>query len=362
MIVNAVLEATQVMLTLHQHVATHDSSRRGALHTGTTWFNYARYEPHIKYQGTIVVVHGMSPKGIDDARIVALCQALCQVGYRVIAPEVEAIKALQIDTSQIQQVRDIFAALAADAECCPHGTLSVLAPSFSGAICLAAAADPSVAEAISAVCAIGTFTHVDSVVEYLLSDHAADPYGMYIALKKILPLVADNLEVLQPALDAAIQDNLDSAHAAHNKALLQAAKDSALTHYLHTLNNRDRAAVTRLLEDADYRSELFDLSRTAIQHELEQLNIAARLNTLRARVFLLHGKDDPVIPSAQSILLHRHLRQMKKQAALVITPFITHGDTRFRLAKLPDITRIVRGFAFFFDATKASSPSPATSS
>lgn len=344
---HSVWQASQILWSLHSKATTLPKGAKYLHH----WCTYDidvqgcaikvdHYEPELEYAGTLVVIHGMSPKGKQDPRITSLCHALSHVGYRVIAPDIESIKQLIISPSQIDSIAQILFEIAKDELLTPSGKIGVLAPSFSGAMCLAAAALPEIKDRITAVCAIGAFTEVDSVMSYLLNDGAADPYGRFIVLKKIVPLVCPEYGLFQGALDAAIQDNLN-----------EVAFDeftNAYHLYLSVLTEADRQKIRRLFHDASYRESLFNASKEVISEELKALDIVHRIENLSAKVFLLHGAQDSVIPCHQSERLYHELKGLKKQAELVITPFISHGDTSFRLSQLPDIARIVQGFAGYF--------------
>lgn len=298
------------------------------------------YESSTQYAGTLVLIHGMSPKGKRDPRVSVLCHALSKVGYRVIAPDIDSIKQLIICPSQIDAIADILYEIANDEMLTPSGQIGVLAPSFSGAMCLAAASLPKIKEQVKAVCAIGAFTEVDSVMSYLLNHSAADPYGRFIVLKKIVPLVCSDNGLFQGALDAAIQDNL-------NEVSFDEFNNS-YNRYLSVLTESDRQKIRRLFHDSIYREQLFKSSKHLLSAELQALNIVQRIDGLSANVFLIHGLADSVIPCQQSERLYQELMVLKKKAALVITPFLSHGDTKFRFSQLPDLARIIQGFASYF--------------
>jgi len=298
------------------------------------------YEPTVKYQGTIAVIHGMSPKGKSDPRIMILCQAFCQLGFRVVAPDVASVKALIINPAQIEAIADIINVLASNTTLTPGGRLGLLAPSFSGGMCLAAAALPCVNDKIISICTIGAFTEVDSVINYLLTNDLADPYGRYILLKNILPLVFQNDVAIQKALDAAIKDNLNEV------------TNVELQHCLFMLTPEEQTQANRVLHDGAYRTQLFQSSRPILSEALKAMNIVSRLEGLTAKVFLLHGKYDNVIPCDQSEMLYSHLKHLKKEADLVVTPFISHGDTHFSCKLVLDLMNLIKGFTFFFNDLK----------
>lgn len=356
----AAWQALNVMWTLHGEQASGEKSARSELlylegsDIDSSCVSVDVYEPHIKPKGCIAVFHGMSPFGKDDSRIVTLCQSLCHVGFRVVSPDVQSIKTLKIDPRQIDLVADILSALVDQSHLCSSGRLSVLAPSFSGAMCLAAAADERVKDRIISVCAIGAFTEVDSVMNYLLTDTDADPYGRYIVLKKIIPMVMEakvneNCLALQQALDAAIQDNINETTLLDIENKPEPGSNITLGQCIDQLSQSEASLVHRVLSDSQYRELLFSKAKTPLSEELEALDIVSRLDDLSAKVFLLHGAADNVIPCGQSELLYRKLREMKKDVDLVVTPFISHGDTCFSLRQVFDVWRIVKGFSFFFE-------------
>ncbi len=344
---HSVWQASQILWTLHNQSILGEKGKQQnyqytsyAINVNGLPLEVDHYEPSAQYSGTLVVVHGMSPKGKQDPRVSALCYALCKVGYRVIAPDIDTIKQLTICPSQIEVIANILYEIANDKTITPSGNIGVLAPSFSGAMCIAAAALPNIKNQIKAVCAIGAFTEVDSVISYLLSNGTADPYGRFIVLKKIVPLVCTENGLFQGALDAAIQDNLNAID--FNEFT------NAYNRYLSSLVESDRQKIRRLFHDAVYREQLFNTSKNVLSDELKALDIVKRIEGLSASVFLLHGLADSVIPCEQSQKLYQELKSLKKKAELVITPFISHGDTQFRLSQLPDMARIVQGFASYF--------------
>ena len=272
--------------------------------------------------------------------MLALCSALSQVGFRVLAPEIASIKALKIEAAQIKELAEIFLSIAEDRALTPTGKLGVLAPSFSGALSLAAASRPEVSDKIEAICAIGAFTQVDTVMSYLLQAQDADPYGRFIALKKIIPLVYPEDTLIQGALDAAIDDNIN--------ARTVDDLNNALNTYLQNIPQQDRQDILRLFQDAQYRESLFSRSKGIMSEELAAIDVMQNIAGLKARVFLLHGRDDNVIPCEQSERLYQQLKHLQKHVKLVVTPFIDHGDTAFHLRQVRDLARIIQGFSNYF--------------
>ncbi len=306
------------------------------------------YEPRGRDRGTIVVVHGMTVQGKRDPRIIALARALCAAGFRVVAPEIPSIRALNIEASQIGVIAQVLDAIASHRGLAPAGRVSVLAPSFSGALVLSAATLPIINARIDAVCAIGAFSHVQSVMRYLLADDAADTYGRYIVLKKLLPAAQENSAGLMELLDVAIRDNLSQSSYAKqvNKDEL-APPALILPQRIEVLAPGDKQQAEQLFADAAFRLDILAQAQQVLSEELNALDVGPRLQGLQAKVFLLHGREDKVIPYEQSEMLHGKLRELDKPSNLLVSPLLSHGDAQIRLSMVADIHRIVRGFAFF---------------
>lgn len=344
--IQSVKQAGHILWTLHAHDSLQLCSGSVSCSSferiiKTQIIPVDRYEPVEPYLGILVVFHGMSPMGKSDPRIINLCYALGHVGYRVLAPEIESIKQLTINPNQIESITDIIHTLVNDAELVPMGRVGVLAPSFSGGMCISAASSPKLKERVSAICTIGAFTEVNSVMSYLLNDDSADLYGRFIVLKKIVPLVCEDHELFLDAIDAAIKDNLNDVDFDEFT--------NAYNCFLSSLSELERKKVRRLFHDADYREQLYNASKELLTNEFNALDVANQIENLSSNVFLLHGVNDRVIPCAQSKMLYLKLKHHKKKVDLVITPFISHGDIHFKFSQVFHVASLLRGFSRFFN-------------
>lgn len=306
-------------------------------------------EPPKKVHGVIMLVHGMTVLGNRDERLIVLGHALAQAGFRVIAPDFPCIRTLTISEQQIHRIGEAMEAVLHHPELAPRGRLSLLAPSFSGALSLSAASLPHLAGQVDAVCAIGAFSHVESVIEYLMKDAHADPYGRYIVLKKLLAATDLAGETfLLDALDAAIQENINASRRERGASPTDQLGQPALSVVMERFAPEQRQLAQRLFDDAAFRIALLEQASPVLAPEFQALNVANRLDTLKARVFLLHGSHDRVIPRHQSERLNAQMAERRKSASLVVSSLISHGDTQFNYRMVREVGRMVNGFAFFF--------------
>ena len=88
---------------------------------------------------------------------------------------------------------------------------------------------------------------------------------------------------------------------------------------------------------------------------IEELGGAAALSPVRspatrAPVFLLHGRDDNVIPTSETPLLATYLeRAGNRHVRSLVTPLLSHADARSD-APLGDVWRLVRFWSAILDA------------
>ncbi len=290
----------------------------------------------------IIFLHGMSPLGISDPRQVRAVQAFVHAGFRVICPEIAAIRNLHIEADSIAQFIAFVKDTVSNAALCPHGRVALFAPSFSGAICLKAAAHADIAGNISAVCAMGSLAGIRGSMEYLFLDDAADAYARYIVLANYLPLVK-KYAGLERVFFAMAHDNW-SENAAENPLLPGIRKTGYAAEALRKMRAGQRKLAERLRDDSAYRATVFAELTPFMEKEIAAYDVLTVAGQIKSPVFLLHGQNDNVIPPQESVQLSRQLRENR----LVLSPFVGHGDSKVSIRRIPDVLRLVNGFAWFF--------------
>ncbi|HNR89373.1 MAG TPA: alpha/beta hydrolase [Spirochaetota bacterium] len=290
-----------------------------------------------KVRKTIMAIHGMSLHGHRDERMLTVCRALAGCGYIVVNPAFGDIKRLKITPRTIDRIADVIAAVSADPALCPSGTLSLFSPSFSAGMCLRAAAYPEIAERIRSICTIGTFGDVDSTIRHLLERQDNDEYGRFIILKNFLHYSIGRRRSLERALEIALHDN----------GLKRAQPELPLA--LERLAPAEQELFNKLKNEPHYRLYHWRrvTDRATVRQAISRLSLDSAGN-LRAKVSLIHGEGDTVIPPTESVRLHERFKRMNVPSKLVLTPLISHGDSRLRLGLLPAVFRLMSGFSYFF--------------
>ncbi len=293
------------------------------------------FEADGRARGTIIILHGMSPMGPDDPRMLTLCNSVRKSGYRVLCPDISEIRALKIAVEQIDIVRDFI--LAINREMVEPGErTAVMAPSFSAGLGLAAIADEGLAPQISSMCSLGTFANIDNVVEFFFTSDSADHYGRLIVFKNFIGHVVGKNPQLERAFTIAIEDNW------HDR------KEPHLQRYMKKMSPESKRIYKKLMTDNNYRLKALKKILEKTRKRFKRYNITDYTRQIETPVLLVHGADDHVIPPSESRQLHHELRNRGKSSRLLVTPFLSHGDTSLSLKQFLEIWRLVSSFAFFF--------------
>ena len=295
-------------------------------------------------RGTILSVGGLSVRGTDDPRIVLLNSAMARAGFTVIAPSYRDIDSFRITGDTLDEVVETVRAVCKRKDLSPSGTLSLIAPSFSGGICLAAAARHEVADRIDAVCTIGTFGNVGRVLRFLMENVEGDEYGRLIVMHNFIHYSVGKRPELQRALELAYLDN--GFH----------REKPELDPYLASISAENRELFQELRHNRDFRTAVWAEAEKKVREEqdiFEVMDVTRHIGNIKARCVFIHGKHDNVIPASESEYLHRELARMGIKSTLAVTPLISHGDTTYRLSMLPDLVALVGAFKDFFRSAES---------
>jgi hypothetical protein len=292
-----------------------------------------------KPHGTILAVHGMSVMGNRDPRFVNVCKALARCGYVVVSPLYPEIEEFLIKEETVYAISKTIQCLTENTVLCPSGKISIFSASFSAGMSIIAATQPETRELVKSICAIGTYCNVETSMEFLLGRQDNDEYGRFIILRNFIHHSIGPSDDLSEALRVAI---LDNGHCRENPEL------PAL---LSTMPDDVQLMFIRLRTDASYRWHHWKMAcspSNGVGDMLKRLSALSTISSMRAAVALVHGADDRVIPSSESIILHRRLRECNKRSRLSLTPAISHGDAAITVSMIPALFNLTGTFAFFF--------------
>lgn len=289
--------------------------------------------------GVILAVHGMTPRGNADPRMSALCRSLAACGFTVVSPLLSEVAACAITASTVDVIEGLVLAIAGDRSLSPSGRVSLFSASFSAGMAVIAAARPRIANLVDALCIVGSYGEADSVIRYLLLDRDADPYGRLIILKNFIARAPGCSRRITEVLETAI---LDEGYKRHCPRFPE---------HRAGLTVHERRRLDRLLDEAGFRLREWNrmlASTAAVRGLMQKLSVKQHLGGLQAKLVIVHGRMDRVIPAGESRRLHDRCRALGVDSHLLVTPLLDHGDVSLNLRMVPDIARLARSFDAFF--------------
>ncbi|MEO8726624.1 MAG: hypothetical protein ABI383_10945 [Acidobacteriaceae bacterium] len=271
----------------------------------------------------LVLVHGVHYLGMDEPRLEAFARGLAREGLLVITPDVPGMRDYRVSPEEIAVIGD--AALAAQ-RMTGARQVGLMGLSFSGGLALMAAAEPRYRDAVGYVIAVGAHASLRRVVRSYGTDEAvavdgsvhpwkAHEYGELVVVYEHPEDFFNANEVSPEAVRAVLKPFLEGDVKAATAALPQVAEParSALKRWI----GHDRAGLgAEIVAEAARRGE----AMAAVSPE-------GHLAGLRARVLLLHGAGDDVIPATEEEFLARAVPRGLLDEALV-SPALSHVDVK----------------------------------
>lgn len=267
----------------------------------------------------VVLVHGVHYRGIDEARLSRFAASLADTGLVVLTPEIAELADYHVDPRSIDTVGASLSMLAARTG---RAKVGLMGMSFGGGIALLAAARPDLRDKVGFVVAVGAHDDLARTLRFFATStiglpdgtsraQKAHDYGamvlVYNRVDDFFPL--EDREPARLALRAWLQEKRDLAREVQKSASPASQKklEEIFTTDLHGL-----------------RADLLAIVKA---HEGEDTGVSphGHLGGLEAPVFLLHGADDSVIPSSETLWLARDVPPgLLRQA--VVSPAIRHVE------------------------------------
>jgi len=245
----------------------------------------------------IVLLPGASPDGKDEPRLVAFAGQLAAAGFRVLVPDSESLRQLRVDAEDALLAADAVALLAG-----AGGRVGIAAISYAAGPAVLAALRPDTRERVGFILAVGGYHDGTALVTYVTTGHYRGPgeadwrhrepnaYGKWV-------FVLSNTARLEDKRDAALLGGialrkLQDLGAGIGDLVVQLGPEGRSVYAL--VDNRDPEAVPGLLAALP----------APLLVELQALDLARQdLSPLAARLILIHGRDDPIVPYTESLRL-----------------------------------------------------------
>jgi pimeloyl-ACP methyl ester carboxylesterase len=250
--------------------------------------------------------------------LVELAGALARARFAVLVPDLESLRAQRVSPDNVRQIADVLRFMADENNLIvPAGRpLGIAAISYAVGPALLATLQPAVVGKTDFMAAIGGYYDVIAVIAYFTTGYyRAEPGGPWRRgtpneFGKWLFVAANAVNIADPRDRVALmamagrRQQDPSADVGDLVAIL--GSEGRAVHALLSNREPDRAA------------ELIDALPAGLRDDLLALNLAGRpLADGPARLLLIHGRDDTIIPASESMALAAALPPDKSELFLV---------------------------------------------
>lgn len=312
------------------------------------------YRPDGRFSRSVLLIPGIHSMGIKEPRLTALAKDLAGTGVLVMTLALPDLQHYRLTTKSTDVIEDAAGWMARQPELAPDGRIGLMGISFAGGMSIVAAGRASIRDKLAYVLSFGGHADLPRVLHYLATGEEVQlpgvkivpphDYGVAVILhefadqgivpaEQVAPL-RTGIETFLLASQLTLVD-MNEANATFKQAreYEKTLPEPART-YMNYVNERNVKKLGPAL--------LPYLNETGV--ESPTLSGDRALAPPAAPVFLLHGSEDSVIPTAESVLLADYLRKKGVDVHLLVSELITHAEID-RAAAASDTVKLVSFWA-----------------
>lgn len=270
-------------------------------------------------QAALVLVPGAARMGKDHPHMVHFARTVAEAGFAVLVPDLPAVRTFQLSAADAEPIANAVTYLEGRASELNYRNIGVAAVSYAVGPALIAALRPEMRGRIGFVVGIGGYYDVVSALTYSTTGHyrrgpdapwrvrQPNPYGKWVTVKANAELVGNPQDRM--LLSAMAARKLED-------------RDDDVSDLVGRLGPEGRAVYDLVTNTKPERvPALVAALPEAARRRLEGLDLSDRdLSTLEARLILVHGRADPMIPHTES----RRLAAAAPRAELFIVDSMGH--------------------------------------
>ncbi|MHB9100205.1 MAG: alpha/beta hydrolase family protein, partial [Sulfuricella sp.] len=253
-----------------------------------------------KPRAGLVLVPGAVPQSRNDPRIVAFAHTLARAGFAVLVPDMAGFRELAIHPRDAREVADAFAYLVSRPELAPAGRAGMAAFSYAVGPAVLAALEPDIRERVRFIVGVGGYHDLTRAVRFFTTgwfEHAGrwqaiapDEYGQLVLVRSAKPYLASARDRI--LLETMVERRLKDRAAGLDDLAAQLGGEGRAVYALATNRDRDRFPA------------LFDALPADMKRDIAALSLAGKdLSRLKARLILVHGRNDNLIPYPETLAL-----------------------------------------------------------
>ena len=306
------------------------------------------YKPDGRFRRTVLLMPGVHRDGIDESRLVGLAEDLAATGYNVMTVAAPDLQKFKVTPEVTDVIEDAIRWTSEQPQFRTDGKIGVLGISFTGGLSIVAAGRESVRDRVAFVMSFGGHGDLSRAMHYLTSGevlgdleaakrssavaganhvgvHPPHDYGLAVTLLNL----ADR--VVPPDQVAALSKGIDGFLLASSLAVTDPPKSvpvfEEMKKYQETLPEPSRTYMQYVNDRAVDKLGpiLLPVADALKDHPGMPALSPERATPPSAPIFLLHGVDDSVIPSMETVLLAEHLKG-KADVTGLLSGLITHAE------------------------------------
>jgi dienelactone hydrolase len=284
------------------------------------------YAPDARPRLAVLLVTGIHSAGIDEPRLIRLSRELAKAHVTVVTPEIPELMDFRIAPVVTDRIEEAASWLLANPHLAGGGPIGLMGVSFSGGLAVVAAGRPSLQGRLHFVLSLGGHDDLGRVLEFLCDRDDGEPrphdYGVAVALLNVADRLVPATQV--EALGAGVRRFLDASYLTRLDRTAAMREFDALALDARALPEPSATLLAYVL--ARDVPRLAPLLRPHLRTYAEQPALSpARSPLPSVPVYLLHGRDDAVVPASESRYLADRLRG-HAPVHLLITGVISHAD------------------------------------
>jgi dienelactone hydrolase len=308
------------------------------------------YTPATHFRRTILLVPGIHSMGIEEPRLTALAEDLAATGLQVMAMALPDLQRYLITPHATDVIEDAVTWMATRPDLAPDGRVGIVGVSFAGGLSISASSRPSIRDKVAFIVSFGGHGDLRRVLHYITTGEAPHPVGTTVppphdyAVSVVLYGVADR-GIVPPEQITPLRNGIETFLLASQLTLVdmnQANATFAKARELQKALPEPSATLMGYVNDRNVKKLAPRLAPYLDQLDARNPALSPELGPApAAKIYLLHGDGDTVIPTGESRLLGDALKAKGADVHVLLSTLITHAEVN-RAATALETWQLVR--------------------
>lgn len=264
------------------------------------------FQPGEPALAALVLLPGTTTDGKNDPRLVSFAKTIARTRFNVLIPDLKNLKALKITPGDADEIAAAFQYLVNDSNLAPNGRAGIAAVSYAVGPTMLAALKPSIRDKVRFILSIGGYYDLNRVITYITTGQYRDEQGNWAFREPNVHgkwvFILSNTDRLSNEQDRNTLNEIARIKIANPEAPIVDLTDKLVSQegqaLLNLMNNKDPQLVEHLIQKLP----------SSVKEDLKALNLSEQdFSKFKARVYMIHGLKDDLIPYTESLDLDKKL-------------------------------------------------------